>query len=61
MPVILDRNRRRERPVPEKVIRGLADKCEPPTYTEAHGLTIVGEDAVAGPRQPGQREARIGT
>jgi tRNA uridine 5-carbamoylmethylation protein Kti12 len=43
--VILDRNRRRECPVPEKVIRGLADKCEPPTLTEAQSLTIVCEGA----------------
>jgi predicted kinase len=40
LPVVLDRNRRRERPVPEKVIRGLADRCEPPTLTEAHGLVL---------------------
>jgi predicted kinase len=39
--VILDRNGRRDCPVPKKVIQGLADKCEPPTWTEAHGLTIV--------------------
>jgi predicted kinase len=41
LPVILDRNRRREHPVPERVVRGLAEKCEPPTLTEAHGVTIV--------------------
>ncbi len=45
LPVILDRNRRRERPVPETVVLGLADKCEPPTLTEAHSLTIVCEGA----------------
>src|SRR5262249_21510733 len=45
--VILGRNGRRDRPVPEGVIRELAGKCEPPTLTEAHGLTIVGERAVA--------------
>ena len=45
LPVILDRNRRRERPVPENVIRGLAEKSEPPTWTEAHGLTVVCEGA----------------
>ncbi|ODU01729.1 MAG: phosphohydrolase [Planctomycetes bacterium SCN 63-9] len=45
MAVILDRNRRRERPVPEKVIPELADRCEPPTLTEAHGLTTgVGQE-----------------
>ena len=31
LPVILAQNRRRERPVPEKVIRELAARCEPPT------------------------------
>ena len=41
LPVILSQNARRVRPVPEKVIRELADKCEPPTLTEAHGLMIV--------------------
>jgi predicted kinase len=51
--VILDRNRRRERPVPERVIRGLAEKCEPPTWSEAHGLTIVCEGAVAELRKAG--------
>lgn len=40
-PVILERNKRRERPVPERVIRELADKCEPPTITEAHELVLV--------------------
>src|SRR5262249_39421013 len=59
LPMTMDRNRRRERPVPEKVIRGLADRCEPPTWTEAHGLTIVCEEAAAGLREAGEREARI--
>ena len=40
MTVILDQNRRRGRPVPEEVIRRLADKCEPPTPTECHGLVV---------------------
>jgi predicted kinase len=52
LPVILDRNRRRERPVPETVILGLADKCEPPTWTEAHGLTFICEGAVASNPRP---------
>jgi predicted kinase len=47
LPVILERNGRRGRPVPEKVIRGLAERYEPPTLTEAHGLTIASEDAAA--------------
>ena len=41
MAVILAQNKRRERPVPEKVIRGLAARCEPPTIAEAHGLRLV--------------------
>lgn len=45
LPVILERNRRRDRPVPEKVILGLAARCEPPTWTEAHSLAIVCEGA----------------
>lgn len=39
--VILAQNRRRECPVPEKVIRDLAVRCEPPTLTEAHGLSMI--------------------
>jgi predicted kinase len=38
LPVILSQNARRDRPVPERVIRELADKCEPPTFAEAHVL-----------------------
>jgi predicted kinase len=41
LPVILEQNARRNRPVPEKVIRRLAEKCEPPTLAESHRLTIV--------------------
>ena len=41
LPVILAQNARRSSPVPEKVIRHLADKCEPPTFPESHGLRIV--------------------
>ncbi len=41
LPVILDRNRSRDRPVPEKVIRGLAARYEPPSIAEAHGLRVV--------------------
>jgi predicted kinase len=39
--VILAQNKRRERPVPEKVIRDLAARCEPPTLTEAHCLSMI--------------------
>ena len=38
--VILRQNRQRNRPVPEHVIRELAQKCEPPTWTEGHGLIL---------------------
>lgn len=41
MAVILDRARCRERSVPQRVIQELADKSEPPTWTECHGLTLV--------------------
>ena len=40
-PVILAQNKRRALPVPEKVIRGLSARCEPPTITEAHGLVVT--------------------
>jgi predicted kinase len=39
--VVLSQNARRDRPMPEKVIRQLADKCAPPTFAEAHGLITV--------------------
>lgn len=39
---ILEQNRRRREPVPEKVIHELAAKCEPPTWAEAHSLVLVG-------------------
>jgi predicted kinase len=51
LPVIFSRNARRDRSVPEGVIRELFDKCEPPTLTEAHGLTIVCDGAVFSERQ----------
>lgn len=38
---ILAQNKRRERSVPEHVIRDLAEKCEPPTWTEAHHLVMA--------------------
>jgi predicted kinase len=37
---ILSQNKRREKPVPENVIRELAEKCEPPTWAEAHDLIL---------------------
>ena len=39
--VIFEQNKRRGRSVPEQVIRELADKCEPPTWIEAHSLLSV--------------------
>src|SRR5262249_15030407 len=41
MPVILDQNARRRSRVPEKIIKELAEKCEPPTISESHGLIIL--------------------
>ena len=38
--VILSQNKRRDRPIPEHVILKLADKCEPPTWAEAHSLVL---------------------
>jgi predicted kinase len=38
---LLDQNKRRPHCVPEKIIRELADKLEPPTWAEAHGLITV--------------------
>ena len=38
---ILEQNKRRTNPVPEKVILRLLEKLEPPTVTECHSLTIV--------------------
>jgi predicted kinase len=38
--VILGRNEGRERPVPSKVIERLVEKLEPPTWAEAHAVTL---------------------
>lgn len=37
---LLQQNKRRAKPVPEDVVRKLAGKCEPPTWTEAHTLIV---------------------
>ena len=37
---LLRQNKARSRSVPEPVIRRLAEKCEPPTWTECHSLVI---------------------
>ena len=42
--VILEQNKRRNRNVPERVIHDLAEKIEPPAWTEGHWLTLVGGD-----------------
>lgn len=39
--VVLQRNRKRQAQVPERVIRSLLDKVEPPTLAEGHALTLV--------------------
>jgi predicted kinase len=41
LPVILERNARRARAVPEAVIHRLVGKLEPPTWAEAHSLTLA--------------------
>jgi len=42
LPLILQRNAKRSKPVPEKVILRLIDKLEPPTWAEAHSLELIG-------------------
>ena len=37
---VLRQNKARSMAVPESVIRKPADKCEPPTWTECHTLTV---------------------
>lgn len=37
---LLQQNRGRSRPVPEQVVRKLAEKCEPPTWIECHNLVM---------------------
>lgn len=37
---LLRQNRARSQFVPESLIRRLAEKCEPPTWLECHGLTV---------------------
>lgn len=39
---LLAQNRSRDEAVPERVLRRLAGKCEPPTWIEAHSLLYVG-------------------
>lgn len=42
---LLRQNKGRKNPVPEQVVRKLAAKCEPPTWTEGHGLLLVDGEA----------------
>lgn len=42
LPVIWQRNERRDHPVPPRVIRHLVDKLEPPTWAEAHSVRLIG-------------------
>lgn len=42
LPMILQQNERRAKPVPKQVIQHLVDKLEPPTWAEAHSLSLVG-------------------
>lgn len=38
---LLQQNRQRRAAVPEQVVRRLAEKCEPPTWTECHCLSLL--------------------
>ena len=38
---LLNQNRNRSSPVPDHVVRRLAEKCEPPTWLECHSLKMV--------------------
>ena len=42
LPVILEQNARRAKPVPKKVIQHLLQKLEPPTLAETHSVIVVG-------------------
>jgi len=42
---LLQQNRSRKNPVPEQVMRKLAEKCEPPTWTEGHDLVVNDGDS----------------
>jgi tRNA uridine 5-carbamoylmethylation protein Kti12 len=40
--VIFQQNERRAKPVPKQVIQHLVEKLEPPTWAEAHWVSLVG-------------------
>jgi predicted kinase len=42
LPMILQQNERRAKPVPTQVIQQLVEKLEPPTWAESHALCLVG-------------------
>jgi predicted kinase len=44
--LIFERNSRRPRPGPARVIERLVDKLEPPTWIEAHSLTMIAGSAL---------------
>ena len=44
---LLQQNQQRPNPVPEQVIRKLASKSEPPTWTEGHSLILSDGDATS--------------
>jgi predicted kinase len=59
LPAILAQNARRPSPVPERVLRHLAEKCEPPTFAESHGLTLVDhQERIPGPQTAARSAAR---
>ena len=41
LPMILQQNERRAKPVPRQVMQHLLNKLEPPTWAEAHTLSLV--------------------
>jgi len=47
LPLILQQNERRAKPVPKPVIQKLVDRLEPPTWTEAHSLHLMGGTQIA--------------
>jgi predicted kinase len=40
--VLLQQNERRTKPVPKQVIQHLVEKLEPPTWAEAHSVSLIG-------------------
>lgn len=42
LPLIFQQNERRSKPVPKQVIQHLIEKLEPPTWAEAHSVSLIG-------------------